>query len=114
MDFQRLAEQPDDGIEFHGADGVFVKQMHIKKAGSFVPQHSHTYDHLSMLAKGAVKVTVDGKLIGEFHAPAGINIAANTKHLFQTLKDDTIIYCIHNVSRMGEVEIHEEHQIVGG
>jgi hypothetical protein len=102
--------QPES-IEFHSADDVFVKSMHIKHAGILVPQHSHSYDHLSMLARGSVRVWKDDVLMGEFKAPHGINIEANCKHRFLSLEPDTIIYCIHNTSRNGEVEIAEHHEL---
>jgi hypothetical protein len=35
------------------------------------------------------------------------------KHTFESLEDDTILYCIHNLMRSEIVELLEEHQIVG-
>lgn len=106
-------EQPPDDVEVHIVDDVFVKQMRIAKAGTFIPQHSHKYDHLSMLALGRVHVWADGADLGEFEAPRGIVIKAGVKHLFQSLADDTIIYCIHNAARPDVAAILEEHQLVG-
>lgn len=100
-----------DSVEFQGADGVLVKSMVCKTAGTIVPQHAHEYDHLSMLAIGAVKVWKDEKYLGTFHAPAGINIEAGSKHRFETVSDYTIIYCIHNVSRSGEIDIADRHAL---
>ena len=96
------------GNEFMAADGVWIKEMIINKAGTIVPQHSHEYDHTSYLVKGSV--LFEGK---ELTAPYPIHIPAHKKHTFQSLTDDTMILCIHNVSRHGEVKIHEEHQLVG-
>lgn len=104
------ADQPQCNFEFHGEDDVFIKQMHTPKRGTIIPQHSHKYDHTSMLAQGSVKVWADGKYLGKFVAPSGITIKAGIKHEFLTLEDDTIIYCIHNVSRTGDIEVLEEHQ----
>lgn len=53
----------------------------------------------------------DGVLLGDFTAPHFIFIPAHTKHRFQTLEDGTIMWCIHNISRTGAVEIAEEHQL---
>jgi quercetin dioxygenase-like cupin family protein len=103
--------QPECNFEFHGNDDVFIKQMVVPDRGTVVPQHSHEYDHTSMLAKGSVKVWGDGKYLGVFVSPAGIEIKAGVKHSFLTLEDDTIIYCIHNVSRSGGIEMLEEHQL---
>ena len=44
------AEQQPYGVEIKMADGIFVKQMVLSRAGTMVPQHAHDYDHLSMLA----------------------------------------------------------------
>lgn len=89
-------EQPY-GIEIHTADGVFIKQMHIPKKGALVPQHEHHWDHTSLLARGSVLVWKDGVLCGREEAPTGIFIKAGVRHAFQSLEDDTVIYCIHGV-----------------
>jgi quercetin dioxygenase-like cupin family protein len=112
MEFKIAAEQPY-GVEIHTPDGIFIKQMVIAKAGTYVPQHSHAWDHTSMLAAGAVRVWRDGVIDRDYQAPTGIPIAAGVKHMFMALEDETIVYCIHNISRTGEVEVSDEHQIVG-
>ncbi len=91
------------------ADGIEILQMVIPVAKTFVPQHTHTYDHLSMLAKGSVKVWTDGLVVGIYIAPHGIVIKAGVKHLFQSLEDDTVIYCVHNTSRTGAIESVDDH-----
>lgn len=98
-------------VEMIMADGVFVKTMGIPKAYTLVPQHSHTYDHTSVVAKGSVRLIENGQLIGDYHAPKALLIRANHKHLFISLEDDTLILCIHNVSRSGVVEIESEHTL---
>jgi len=103
-------EQPEDW-EFAGADGVFIKQMSLPKKGMVVPQHAHTYDHYTMLATGSLKVIKDGVEMGVFYAPKPIFIAAKAKHLLIAMVDDTLAYCIHNISETGEVEIAEFHEI---
>jgi len=110
MHYKELDEQPVS-VEIKMADDVFIKSYHVEKAETWMPQHSHAYDHTSMIARGAVRVWRDGFLMGDFIAPKGIMIEAHTKHMFMTLQDDTIIYCIHNISRSGEVEIDAEHQL---
>lgn len=108
----KICIQPPDDVEFQ-ADGVFVKQMFIEEAGTLVPQHSHVYDHLSMLATGSIRIWEDGVLKGDKVAPAAIFIKANVKHKFLSLRDKTIIYCIHKL-RGPSVEIAEEHQLTQG
>lgn len=105
MSFE-LIELPE--VEFSMADGIFIKQMVLKNANIYVPQHSHKYDHTSMLACGSVRAWCDGVDIGEFKAPIPIMIKAGTKHTFMSLEPNTIIYCIHNARDHG-VEIESEH-----
>lgn len=95
--------------EITTADGIFIKMMEIKQAGTYVPQHSHTWEHASLLSTGAVKLWKDGVLIGNFEAPHLFTIEANVKHLFMSTKPNTVIFCIHNVSRTGEVDVAEEN-----
>jgi hypothetical protein len=104
-------ELPD--VEFALADGIFIKQMFLERAGIYVPQHSHEYDHASMVAAGAVRLWRDGELIGDFKAPLPIHIAAGTKHTFMSLEPGTVVYCIHRTDRTGQVEVREEHQLNG-
>jgi hypothetical protein len=104
-----IIEQPY-GVEIHSTDGIFIKQMVIPTAGTLVPQHSHTFDHLSMLATGAVRVWKDGVLVGDKVAPCGITIVAGSKHAFLALEDRTTIYCIHNLHGANDVGVLSEHQ----
>lgn len=99
------------GVEIAIADEIFIKQMHVPFKDTLIPQHSHSYEHVSMLAAGRVDVWRDGSYWQAFIAPCAIVIAAGVKHTFRTLEDNTIIYCIHNITRTGEVEIAEEHQL---
>lgn len=105
------AERQPDSVEIKIADGILVKSMLVHRAGTFIPQHAHQFDHLSMLAAGRVRVFGDGELIGEFSAPSGILIKAGVKHAFETLTHGVLIYCIHNIERTGEIEIAEEHAL---
>jgi hypothetical protein len=93
------------GAEFLAADGVFIKEMRIPFRDTLVPQHSHAHDHTSYLAKGSVEC--NGV---RYDAPAPIYIPAGVKHMFRSLEDDTLVLCIHNVSRTGAVEVLEENQ----
>lgn len=105
-----MIEQPPD-ISFACEDGIFVKQMYLAHAGTLIPQHSHDYDHISMLAVGSLRVWCDNDLMGDFTAPRPITIKAGRKHTFLSLVPETLVYCIHNVARTGEVEIAGHHQL---
>jgi quercetin dioxygenase-like cupin family protein len=108
-----VTEQPIS-TEIYMADGVFTKSMVVRKAGTIIPQHSHRFSHVSVLVRGAVRVTANGDNLGDFTAPCGILIRAGVKHLFMTLVDDTIVLCVHDIGTAEGVEVLEEHQIVGG
>lgn len=105
------------GVEIHTADGVFIKQMVIPKAATMVPQHSHQYDHTTMLAKGVVHVGVPDeqmpnfRIWKEYQAPAGIFIPAGVKHTILSLEDDCVLYCIHK-ERDGGAAVLDPHELV--
>jgi hypothetical protein len=96
-----LTEDPDGG-------GVFVKWHRVPLSGTMLPQHSHTYAHVSVIAGGSVTVWEEGDLKGTYHAPASLVIPAGKKHSFLTLVDDTIILCVHR----SDFAVLEEHQII--
>lgn len=110
-----VALPPDEqpiSTEIRMADGVFAKTMVVKKDGTIIPQHAHRFDHVSVLVRGRVRLFTDGDSCGVFSAPCGILIKAGVKHLFETLVDDTIILCVHDIGTAESVEILEEHEIV--
>lgn len=100
-----------ESIEFHCADGVFIKTIGVVPAGAVIPQHSHVHAHNTLIARGSVRAWCDGKLMGDFKAPNVIYIRANAKHTFQTLEADTLLCCVHNIMRTGDVEIAEIHEL---
>jgi len=111
MIFQKLLEQPVE-TNIHICPGLFVKHS-VFEEGSFIPQHSHEYPHLTVVASGAVRAWKDDVLLGDFTAPAGIVIEAGTKHLFLALAPAAVL-CIHRVDEDGDPSVLDEHQIVGG
>lgn len=111
---RKSVEQPPEDVQWVTADKVFIKQLFIKEAGTLVPQHSHVYDHTTMLAVGAVRVWCDGRYIGDYVAPQPILIENGVKHTFMALQPNTLLYCIHNLSRSEVVEILAEHQLDDG
>lgn len=110
-EFSRRDEQPTE-VNILIVDDVFVKQITVKDRDTFMPQHSHKYDHISFIAAGAVQVWKNGSFLGNFEAPTGITIKAGVKHTFRTLAANTVILCIHNAARADYVAIEEEHQLV--
>ena len=77
----------------HFSEGLYAKEMNLAK-GTFLVQHKHTYDHLSILAKGHVKVLFEGELCKEYIAPACINIVKGVNHSVLAM-DDSVWYCVH-------------------
>jgi quercetin dioxygenase-like cupin family protein len=73
---------------------LFSRMMHFKKAGDVEQGHTHQFDHLTLLAKGRLQVTVEGK-VSEFVAPHMIYIHKDKRHELVALSDDTVAYCIH-------------------
>lgn len=98
-------EQPPNW-EHSCPDGVFIKQMYLKDAGTWIPQHAHAYDHTSMLAVGKIRAWAGDDFLGEFEAPTPIFIKAKVKHTFVSLEPNTLIYCIHRSAPV----IVAEHQ----
>ena len=80
----------------HFSEGLYAKQMELKE-GSFAVQHKHKYDHLSILAKGKVRVLFEGNLSKEYTAPACINIVKDVNHAVYAL-EDSVWFCIHATS----------------
>jgi quercetin dioxygenase-like cupin family protein len=99
----------DLGTVHHFSDGLYAKEMLIPK-GYQAGQHAHKYSHLSILAKGSVKVVTDDG-VQEFTAPACIDIKAGIHHVIEAL-EDSAWFCIHatdetDVSKVDEVLIKE-------
>ena len=78
-------------------NGLFVKKLLIAKAGTYVPQHAHKSDHTTWLRKGLIRLWINGIFRGVRSAPSNIYIEAAIKHTFQSLVDDTEMYCIHRL-----------------
>ena len=95
------------------ADEVWAKPFRVPDAHTFLPQHSHSYGHVSVIVRGSVRVACEGMIIGSIKAPGAIVIEAKKKHMFETLEDDTIILCCHNIRDGETIEIHEENHIQG-
>jgi quercetin dioxygenase-like cupin family protein len=75
---------------------MFVRQMEFQKAGDAELGHKHAFDHLTLLAKGSLRVTCDGE-VTDFKAPMMIFIRADQQHELVALEDDTVAYCIHGL-----------------
>lgn len=97
----------DPQIQHHFSDGLYAKQMVIPK-GYVAGTHEHKYDHLSVLAKGRVRITVND-YNEEHSAPFCINIKKGISHKIEAL-EDSVWFCIHateetDVDKIDEVLI---------
>lgn len=88
----------------HFSDGLYAKQMVIP-AGFQALQHTHSYSHLSVLAKGRVLVQTDDE-VKEFVAPACIEIKAGIHHKIISLEDATW-FCIHATDETDAEKVDE-------
>jgi hypothetical protein len=92
---------------------IWVRQNHMAKTGDASEGPKHHFDHVSLLAKGKVKVEVEGHPTKEFTAPTFIVIRKEHNHKITALEDDTIWYCVFALRNVdGEVvgDIYgEEH-----
>jgi hypothetical protein len=92
---------------FSAIDGVFVKQLHFEQIGSTMYGHKHTHNHLTLLASGKLKVTVNGE-VTEFTAPHLIFIHKDNEHEFISLEENTVAYCVHAIRDKTTGEIIED------
>jgi quercetin dioxygenase-like cupin family protein len=92
---------------------LFSRMMHFEKAGDTEIGHTHQFDHLTLLAKGRLKVTVDS-VASEFTAPHMIYIHKDKVHELEALTDETVAYCIHALRDKESGEILDPSMIPAG
>lgn len=108
---KRAANQPVGDLVLYG--GIFLKTWTVPDAGTLIPQHAHTYDHLTYLVHGVLRVWQDGEMLGDFHAPAALKIPAHTMHRFLSLTDGVVFACVHAVGDADDAAVAEEHSLDG-
>lgn len=91
---------PTPEIKIGCVANLWSRMMHFHHVGDTEQGHTHQFDHLTLLARGKLQVTVEGK-VSVFTAPHMIYIHADKMHELVALEDDTIAYCIHAL-RSGE------------
>jgi quercetin dioxygenase-like cupin family protein len=87
--------------------------MRFEKAGDIEIGHTHQFDHLTLLAKGKLKVTVEG-VPSVFTAPHMIYIHKDKIHELEALTDETVAYCIHALRDKDNNEILDPSMIPAG
>lgn len=93
---KRLEKQPQEYID--DVCGTYFRGYCLEISGTYFKQHSHDYDHATLIATGGLNVWVDGKYLGEFKAPKAISIKAGALHCFRSTADNTWFYCVHNLN----------------
>jgi hypothetical protein len=73
---------------------LFSRMMLFKQIGDIEYGHKHQFDHLTLLASGSLRVTVEGKTT-DFVSPNMIYIHADKMHELVALQPNTVAYCIH-------------------
>lgn len=81
-------------IQLSCAGNVFTRMMTFDKAGKTEHGHAHPFDHSTLLARGSIRLTVEG-CARDFKAPALIYIQKDKKHELKALEDNTVVACIH-------------------
>lgn len=92
---------------------LYSRMMHFQKAGDIEQGHTHQFDHLTLLAKGRLRVTVDGNTT-DFTAPHMIYIHKDKFHVLEALTDETVAYCIHALREKDTGEILDASMIPNG
>lgn len=82
----------DLNIQHYFCGGVYAKRMTLP-ANHYSTTHKHNFDHMSILASGAVVVLTDGKSTS-YVAGDCIDIKAGIEHTIVAL-EDAIWFCIH-------------------
>jgi quercetin dioxygenase-like cupin family protein len=93
-------------IQGNMIDGVWIRQMYFFESGSVLQGHTHSHNHITLLAAGKLRVTVNNKST-EFTAPHMIFIHKDYEHKLEALADKTVAYCIHAVRDKDTGEIIE-------
>ena len=73
---------------------VYVRMINLPTVGCEVKGHSHTYDHMTLLSSGAVKVICDG-IERNIKAPCIFLTRASKIHSFVATAENTVLSCIH-------------------
>jgi len=76
---------------------IWVRQLNLPKKGDYHRGHRHHYDHITLVAKGAVRCEIPNLEPKDFYSPTFITIKADDWHKFTALEDNTVYYCIYAI-----------------
>lgn len=100
----KRAEHQPETISVTIYAGIYYKQYRVPDAGTLIPQHSHEWPHLTALLQGCVRVYRADEMLGDYRAPAVVQIPAGVLHTFLTLTPDVCMACIHNADHIEDGE----------
>ena len=109
---KRAVNQPVSTLTLYA--GLYAKTWTVPDRGTLLPQHAHSFPHVSYIVSGLVRLWRDDKEIGDFVGPCAIKIPALSKHRFLTFSDNVVILCLHNADHAdpdGEPPIAERHDL---
>lgn len=106
-----MADKPY--VQLGKVANLFSRQMHFRKAGDTEQGHTHSFDHLTLLAAGSLRVTVDG-VTTDFKAPHMIYIHKDKQHELMALEDNTVAYCIHALRGKDDGDILDPAMVPAG
>lgn len=100
---------PPENIAHHftgqdQAKGVYAKELRIP-AGFTLVSHRHTYDHLSILAVGHVRMT-SGASVKYLFGPCALTIPAGAPHTLHAITN-AVWFCIHPTDETDENAVDE-------
>lgn len=75
------------------ARGVYAKEVHIP-AGCEIVSHAHGYDHLAVLASGAIRLVVGDAPGVTLNGPHALCVVAGAAHSVFALTD-AVWFCVH-------------------
>ena len=84
-------------------DNVFVKLHHFLEVGDTHNGHTHTFDHITLLSSGSVKMVHDNGE-AEYKAPHLIVTPKGIKHQFTSLEPNTVFCCIHAIREKDDLD----------
>ncbi len=97
----------------NAVSNLYTRMMNFSNKGDTEPGHSHVYDHLTLLAAGSLKVTVEGKST-EFRAPHSIYIQKDKQHELVALEDNTLAFCIFALKDINGFDLLDPESVPKG
>lgn len=77
-------------------DNVFVKMFYFSEIGDSTQGHAHVFDHITLLASGAVMMKHDNG-VENFIAPHLIVTPKGVAHEFIATQPNTVVCCVHAI-----------------